>query len=114
MDWGWLDGIEAAVTVSDRSGVIVFMNEKSCQVFKDQGGRDLVGKSLYDCHPPKANEMVRKMMEDATTNVYTIEKAGMKKLIYQTPWMEGGECKGLVEISIPIPSEMPHFVRDSK
>jgi predicted RNA methylase len=58
--------------------------------------------------------MVRKMMEDASTNVYTIEKAGVKKLIYQAPWMEGGECKGLVEISIPIPFEMPHFVRDTK
>jgi transcriptional regulator with PAS, ATPase and Fis domain len=114
MEWGWLEGIEAAVTVSDRSGMIVYMNEKSCQVFKDQGGRNLIGKSLYDCHPPKANAMVRKMMENASSNVYTIEKAGAKKLIYQTPWMEGGECKGLVEISIPIPSEMPHFVRDAK
>lgn len=114
MELGWLDGIQAAVTVSDRSGVIVYMNEKSGQVFKDQGGRDLVGKNLYDCHPPKANEMVKKMMEEAATNVYTIEKNGAKKLIYQTPWMEGGECKGLVEISIPIPFEMPHFARDAK
>jgi transcriptional regulator with PAS, ATPase and Fis domain len=108
----WLDGIQAAVTVSDRSGIIVYMNEKSGQVFKDQGGLDLVGKSLFACHPPKANEQIRKMMENASSNVYTIEKAGVKKLIYQTPWMDGGECKGLVEISSPNPPEMPHFVRD--
>jgi transcriptional regulator with PAS, ATPase and Fis domain len=108
----WLDGIQAAVTVCDRSGTIVYMNEGSGKAFHDQGGLGLVGKSLFDCHPPQANEKIRKMMENASSNAYTIEKSGVKKIIYQTPWMEGGECKGLVEISIPIPSEMPHFVRD--
>ncbi|MDD2576134.1 MAG: diguanylate cyclase, partial [Bacteroidales bacterium] len=45
------------------------------------------------------------------TNAYTIEKEGLKKLIYQTPWYENGEFGGLVEFSIVIPMDMPHFVR---
>ena len=45
------------------------------------------------------------------TNVYTIEKGGVKKLIYQAPWYQDGEYRGIVELSLPIPFVMPHFVR---
>ena len=47
-------------------------------------------------------------------NAYTIEKSGVKKLIYQAPWFKGGEFQGLVELSLPIPFDMPHFVRTPK
>jgi len=32
-------------------------------------------------------------------------------LIYQSPWYQNGEFAGLVEISLEIPEQMPHFVR---
>jgi hypothetical protein len=54
-------------------------------------------------------------MEIMTTgqkNVYTIEKQGQKKIIYQTPWFAEGEFRGIVELSLAIPSEMPHFIRE--
>ena len=51
-------------------------------------------------------------MESRKPNVYTIEKAGVKKLIYQAPWYRGGEYAGVVELSVEIPFQMPHFVRD--
>ena len=35
----------------------------------------------------------------------------MKKIIYQVRWYEGDEYKGIVELSLPIPFEVPHFVR---
>ena len=44
-------------------------------------------------------------------NAYTIEKGPLRKLIYQTPWYEKGEIAGLVEFSLEIPAEMPHYVR---
>jgi len=50
-------------------------------------------------------------MDGSETNVYTIEKAGIKKMIYQTPWYQNGKVAGLVEISIEIPFDMPHFIR---
>jgi len=37
-----------------------------------------------------------------------IEKRGRKKIIYQTPWMDGEIFKGIVELSLEIPFEMPH------
>jgi hypothetical protein len=46
-------------------------------------------------------------MEKQRTNVYTIEKAGRKKLIFQAPWYEDGIFAGLVELSLDIPSVMP-------
>ena len=52
------------------------------------------------------------MMKTHETNAYTIEKAGVKKLIYQAPWFRAdGAFGGLVELSMVIPAEMPHFVR---
>jgi len=51
-------------------------------------------------------------MDNRKINIYTLEKDGIKKLIYQAPWYEGGEYAGVVELSVEIPFEMPHFVRD--
>ena len=34
-----------------------------------------------------------------------------KKLIYQTAWRENGEVAGLVEISMVIPEDMIHYIR---
>jgi len=33
-------------------------------------------------------------------------------IIYQAPWFHDGIFGGLVELSLEIPSEMPHFIRD--
>ena len=43
-------------------------------------------------------------------NVYTIKKE-VKKLIYQTPWYADGQYAGFVELSVEIPFDMPHFIR---
>jgi len=52
------------------------------------------------------------MLAEGSSNAYTIEKAGQRKLIYQTPWYdEGGTVAGLVEYSIVLPTDMPHKIR---
>ena len=45
------------------------------------------------------------------TILYMNEKEGTRKMIYQTAWKECGEVRGLVEISMEIPAEMPHYIR---
>ena len=55
--------------------------------------------------------MIRRMLATGGTNAYTIEKQGTHKMIYQTAWKERGEVRGLVEISMEIPAEMPHYIR---
>jgi transcriptional regulator with PAS, ATPase and Fis domain len=112
MDLGtWLDGMDVAITVCDREGVIVAMNEQATRTFAAGGGRELLGKKLWDCHPEAAREKIRRLMATGTANSYTIEKNGVRKLIHQAPWHAQGELAGLVEFSFVIPAGLPHFKR---
>ena len=44
-------------------------------------------------------------------NIYTVEKEGVKKLIFQTPWYDGEAYAGFMELSIVLPEAMPNRVR---
>lgn len=107
----WLKEINAAVTICDKQGIIVYMNEKSEQVFKNDGGKKLIGSNLFGCHPEPALTKLKEILADGSTNVYTIEKEGKKKIIYQTPWFYENTLGGLIEVSFNIPEVMPHFIR---
>jgi hypothetical protein len=111
MTMNWFMDLPVAITVCDTDGIIVDMNQKSAKTFEKDGGFNLLNKSMFDCHPDNANEMIKQMIQNKSTNVYTIEKAGVKKLIFQTPWFEGEKMMGLVEFSFVIPEVMPHFIR---
>lgn len=106
----WANDMNCAVTVCDADGVVVFMNEKSKATF-NKNGETMMGKNLYPCHSGQSQEKIREMLAKGTSNAYTIEKNGQKKMIYQTPWRVDGIIKGLVEISMVIPQDMPHYVR---
>jgi transcriptional regulator with PAS, ATPase and Fis domain len=108
----FIDKLDGAVIVSDAEGKITYLNDKAINNFKDEGGRDLIGKNLFECHKDSSNEKIREMIATHTRNVYTIEKKGKKKLIYQAPWFHEGTFAGLVELSLEIPFEMPNFIRD--
>jgi len=108
----WAEEFGGAITVCDADGVIIDMNRKAAEVFAKYGGAALIGKSLFDCHSPASREKLQTIMQTRATNVYTIEKNGAKKLIYQAPWYKGGEFAGLVDISVELPANMPHFVRE--
>ena len=100
-----------SVTVCDKDGVIVWANHAAQRVFAEPGGAPLVGRNLFDCHPEPALTKLKELMAARRTNVYTIEKNGKRKLIYQTPWFEQGEYCGYIELSLELPANMPHFVR---
>ena len=59
-------------------------------------------------------EIIRRLMEQKETHAYTIQKGEVRKLIYQTPWYKDGELAGLVEFSLVLPEDMPHYVREVK
>ena len=108
----WVREFCGAVTVCDCEGIIVAMNDKSARTFEADGGRALIGKNLLDCHPEPSRTMVAGLLADPRVNAYTIEKRGIRKLIYQAPWYENGQYRGLVEVSLELPVPMPHFVRE--
>jgi hypothetical protein len=111
MNNNWYKTLPVAITVTDLDGKIVEMNDKSASTFAKYGGYELVGKQLDNCHNPRSREIIAKLVSDDKTNVYTIEKDGIRKLIYQSPWYIDNKPAGLVELSIVLPEEMPHFKR---
>ena len=102
--------VNLAVTICDKEGKILEMNDKSRKTFLKPGQEDLIGKNVLDCHPEPAHSLLADMLQNPRTNVYTIEKKGVKKLIYQTPWYVEGEFMGFMELSMEIPFEMKHRV----
>ncbi|HOX25428.1 MAG TPA: PAS domain-containing protein [Candidatus Krumholzibacteria bacterium] len=107
----WIDEFPGAVTVCDPAGVILEMNARAIETFAGDGGADLIGRNVLDCHREPARSRLAAMMAAGTRNVYTIEKNGVRKLIYQSPWFVEGRYRGFVELSLVMPETVPHFVR---
>jgi PAS domain-containing protein len=107
----WVQEFPGAVTVCDTQGLILEMNDQAEATFAAEGGRALIGTNLLDCHPEGARAKLEGMLASQESNVYTIEKAGVRELIYQTPWYQQGQFAGFIEMALEIPVEMPHFVR---
>lgn len=106
----WASNLPYAVTVCDADCKIIYMNERSKATFSPD--KDIIGTNLMQYHPERAQKMIRHMLETGDTNTYTIRKRGQKKIIHQAPWRDDeGKIAGLVELSIPIPDEMPHYDR---
>jgi len=110
-DYAWVKEFPGAVTVCDAAGMILEMNDNAEKIFEEDGGRALIGKNVLDCHPEPARSELAGLMKARQRNVYTIEKNGIKKLIYQSPWYLNGEYAGFIELSLEVPFEMTHFVR---
>ena len=107
----FMDNLNASVTICDTSGIIIYMNDKAVKTFEKYGGNKLINTNILDCHPEPAKTKLAELIKTQKSNYYTIEKDGIKKLLYQFPWYEGNEYKGYAEIVLEIPFDMPHFIR---
>lgn len=106
----WAFAMNCAVTVCDKEGLVLYMNEKALETFAKHG--DMRGRNLFPCHNERSQSIMRHMLATGESNAYTITKNGVRKMIYQTPWRVDGMIAGLVEISMIIPADMPHYDRD--
>jgi len=73
----------APVVVCNMNDIIVYMNPSATKRYKG----DLTGRYIKDCHPPKANQIIEKVVawfkEDAGNNViYTYHSAEENKDVY--------------------------------
>jgi len=109
----WMHEFPGRIVVCDANGTIVDMNERAEQDFADSGGRGLIGSAVLDCHPEPSRSKLERQLETGEVNAYTVEKNGVRRLIYQAPWYVGGQYSGLVELSLEIPHPLPQFDRDS-
>lgn len=108
----WLKEIDIAVTLCDKSGKIVYMNDKSVNTFINDGGENLIGTDVLKCHPEPSRTLLSEMLQNETKNVYTISKGCFKKMILQIPYRIKGEYSGFAEFSFEIPFELNHFIRE--
>ena len=53
----WLKELPIAITVCDKDGIILEMNDKSAKTFESDGGYALIGSNVLDCHPAAARAM---------------------------------------------------------
>lgn len=102
----YFENVAVSMTVCDLEGKVVYQNNRAVEALGEARGHN-----LEECHKASSWEIIQRMLREGSTNAYTIEKRGVRKLIYQTPWYENGEVAGLVEYSIVLPANMPHKVR---
>jgi DUF438 domain-containing protein len=108
----WQNNFTGSIIVCDKGLNIIYLNEKAKMMFDENERDNAIGKNLLDCHNEESNKKINEIKENLKSNVYTIEKAGKTKLIYQSPLTENNEFKGIVEFSLEIPEVIPHFKRD--
>lgn len=111
-EFDWAEEMNCAVTVCDTEGVILYQNKPARELYASHG--NLIGSNLMPCHNERSQGIIRHMLASGESNAYTIEKRGQHKMIYQTPWCRDGKIAGLVEISMPIPEALPHYIRTPK
>jgi sensor histidine kinase regulating citrate/malate metabolism len=108
----WIKDFSVAVVLCDTKGVITYLNDQAVAMYEPFGGKALLGKSVFECHKQQAsNDKMIEIMQTRKPHVYTTERKGVKRLIYQTPHIVNDEVIGIIELAIVIPYEMPHFVR---
>lgn len=105
----WSKETNCAVTVCNTDGTVIYANNKSKATFAKYG--ELVGRNLKTCHSPASWEKIQQLLQTGGSNAYTIHKNGIRKMIYQTAWFQEGVVAGLVEYSMEIPEDMPHYDR---
>ena len=103
MKQDYFEGADVAVTICAKDGTILDMNQKSRKTFLKPGQETILGQNV-----------LADMLANPHTHIYTVEKEGVKKLIYQCPWYEGEEYAGFMELSIVLPEFIPNRVRKPK
>jgi transcriptional regulator with PAS, ATPase and Fis domain len=111
-DFEWFENLPCAITVCDRNYRILYMNDKTAEVNKEDGGKALIGKNLMDCHPPEAQKKLREVMVSSRPFAFIVERKGVKKMAYQSHWMKNGCVGGLVELYFELPRGIPNRKRN--
>lgn len=77
----------ASVVICDLEHKIIYMNPAAARHYEKSGGKELVGKSLLNCHNEKSNEMIKKVVawfgESPENNmIYTFYNEKENKDVY--------------------------------
>ena len=82
-----LDADTAPVVLCNLQHDIVYMNPCAMERYAYRGGAELIGKSIFECHNEKANEMIKRVVawfeESAEHNIiHTFKNKKENKDVY--------------------------------
>lgn len=82
-----LEADRSAVVICDLEHTIIYMNSVAINRYGKWGGKDLIGKSLLDCHNEKSRESINKVLDWFKTSmdhniVYTFHNEKENKDVY--------------------------------
>ena len=60
----WVKELKMAITVCNKDGIIVYMNDQSEKTFQKPDSPAILGSNLFDCHPEKAQSKIRELFWD--------------------------------------------------
>ncbi|MBQ7173007.1 MAG: PAS domain-containing protein [Clostridia bacterium] len=98
-----LEADRAAVVICDLEHRIIYMNPAAINRYQRWGGKDLLGKSLLDCHNEKSREMIFKVLDwfkqsGENNLVYTFYNEKENKDVYMVALRnDAGELIGYYE-----------------
>lgn len=98
--------------LTDKNDIITYMNDASAEMFADDGGLELMGRNVKECHNDYSNSVIDLINHEEFQNVYTIELKGKKKFVCQSPYYENGEFAGIMEMTIDLPEVLPNIIRE--
>ena len=88
--------VNLAVTICDKEGKILEMNDKSRKTFLKPGQEDLIGKNVLDCHPEPAHSLLADISDALVSGrrVYGAYGVVDGNTFRDETLREGGEVKG--------------------
>ena len=98
-----LDADRSAVVICDPKHTIIYMNPVAVKRYEKWGGKDLMGKSLLDCHNEKSRESINRVLDWFRASkdnniVYTFYNVKENKDVYMVALRnDAGELIGYYE-----------------
>ena len=98
-------GLSAGVTIADQDFLITFMNDRARVFYAEDGGVELIGRNLLDCHDRDEHKTMiraayaRYRAGDLTPTRYHAQKeGGALESIVHIPLMVEGQFRGIAEL----------------
>ena len=97
-----LDQDRCAVVLCNLQHEIVYMNEAAAVNYAKWGGKELLGKSLMNCHNVHSNEMIKQVVDwfavaEDHNIVFTHHNPKQNKDVYMVALRENGKLIGYYE-----------------
>lgn len=82
-----IDQDTCAVVICSMEHEIIYMNPAAISRYAKSGGKELIGRSLLDCHSPKSRERIKEVLawfekKESNNMIYTFHNDSENKDVY--------------------------------